>query len=188
MNKNVIKGRKKRASRELVRECFGNKASITGFGGHYRVKTPTGGHVVIEPTRITFLFGGDDTYKAGILLSGKLWGHGVARGSREFMMGAVAHGDAWGVNVRADHSDRWAVLQRTAGCFLILLLGLAWGARSDNAGMIATVAAMVCFWFLMKRRATAEEQRRAEAMGFHYPRVHGARFADDEDLEDGGLL
>jgi hypothetical protein len=179
---------KKRVTRELIREYFGRNARIRGFGGHYRVKTPTGGEVVVRPNKIKLIFGGEDTYKAVVLLSGYLWGHGVAKGSREFMMGAVAHGEACGVNVRADHSDGWAVVRRIAAAIVLLLLGLVWGARSDNPMMIATVLAIVCVWFVMKRKARREEQRRAEAMGFHYPRVHGAEFADEEDLEKGGLL
>ena len=53
--------------------------------------------------------------------------------------------------------------------------------------MIYTLVAAAAIWSAMKRSAKREEQRKAEQLGFHYPRVHGmAGAASDDELERKG--
>jgi len=53
-----------RLSKHVVRECFGKKASITSllFGG-YKVKTRSGGSVIVTATEFKKLNGGNDIYE-----------------------------------------------------------------------------------------------------------------------------
>lgn len=179
----------KRITKDLIRTYFGRSAKVRGFGGHYRVKTPTGGEVVITPSNIKVIFGGDDVYRACTFLARDKWGCAKVTGSREAMLGAVAHGEAWGVNVRADHSDPRAVSARVFVCLCIVGLGLAMGAGQDDSALLITLFVAVCVWALMKRSAQHAEQRRAEEMGFHYPRVHGtAGAASHDDAEREGWV
>ena len=177
-------------TKDLIRKYFGRSAKILGFYGHYRVKTDSGGEVVISPNHAKIIFGGDDTYKALTLLMGECWGGAKASGgSREFMLGAMAHGEAWGVNIRPDYRDKGAAFARAVVFLLIVLVGFGLGAGKDAFGLLVTVFMAVVVVAAMARSAKRKEQAQAEAMGFHYPRVQGsARFSDDEDLEKGGLL
>jgi hypothetical protein len=174
-------------SRNLIRKYFGKRAKIIGFGGYYRVTTPTGGEVVISPREIKLIFGGDDVYRAVTLLAGERWGRAKARGSREFMLGAVAHGEASGVNIQADHSDRLAPFVRGLVFVCIVVAGLAMGSAQNGSGVAITLCVAVGIWWAMKRSARREEQRKAEQLGFHYPRVQGtAGAASDDELERKG--
>lgn len=180
----------KPVTRDLIRKHFGKSARISGFCGHYRVKTRTGGEVEISSRKMKIIFGGDDTYKAVTLLGGEMWGSiEVTGGSREFTLASLAHGEAWGVPVHADYSDKGAAFFRVVVFLLILGFGLHMGADKDTTTLLVTVGGAVVMFAALKRSARQKEQAKAEAMGFNYPRVQGnARFSDDEDLEKGGLI
>jgi hypothetical protein len=166
---------------------FGKSAKIRGFCGYYRITTPTGGEVVISPREIKLIFGGDDVYRAVTLLSRDKWGRATVRGSREFMLGMMAHGEANNVNVRADHSNRGAAFARGFVFVCVVLVGLASGGAQNGATILFTLCAAAAIWSAMKRSARREEQRKAEQLGFHYPRVHGtAGAASDGELERKG--
>ena len=231
-------------NRDVIRTYFGKRAKIFGFGGYYRVTTPTGGEVVITPNHIRQVFGGEDIYRATALLAGRKWDHAKARGSREFMLGAVAHGEANGVDnvpfgdyavhdpamkphltraihdyffaksleklrpggvmalitsrytmdkqgdaIRADHSSREAAIVRGLVFVVIVVIGLLMGRAENWSGMFIALGAAIVIRWVMKRIARREEQRKAEQMGFHYPRVHGtAGAASDDDLERKGWI
>ena len=64
----------KRIAKDLIRAYFGKGAKIGGFGGHYRITTPTGAEVLIKSNKIDLVVGGDDVYRACTLLSRELWG------------------------------------------------------------------------------------------------------------------
>ena len=168
---------------------FGKGAKITGFGGHYRVTTPTGGEVLIKPNEFKLIFGGDDVYRACTLLSQQMWGSATVRGSREFMLGMMAHGEANNVNVRADHSNRLAPFWRAFVFMCVVIVGLMLGGARDGSVLLFTLLVAVAIWMAMKRSAKREEQRKAEQLGFHYPRVQGtAGAASDEELERKGWV
>ena len=183
------KWRKQRITRKLVRRYFGSDARIWGVWGSYRVTTPTGGKVVVRPNDITLVTGGDDIYKAFVRLCGAAWGEVTVKGSREFMMGALAHGEAWGVNVRADFRDSKASFRQLVMFIFVVGLGLLLGAGNSDAALLATFAIAAFIWLLMRRQEKRREQQRAEAMGFHYPRVHGSAGAvSHDDAKDQGWV
>jgi hypothetical protein len=181
----------KRINRNLIRKYFGSGARITGFGGHYRVTTDTGGEVIISPNKIRTVFGGEDVYRAVALLSREKWGNkGVkVRGSQEFMLGAMLHGEANGLKVRSDHSSRSAAFFRGLVCIGIIAGGLKLCDPQNGGEILLTVGLAFVVFAAMKRSARREEQRKAEALGFHYPRTEGsAGAASTDDLERGGWL
>src|SRR5271165_6878580 len=91
--------------KDLIKRHFGSDAKVRGWGGNYRVKTPRGGEVRITPNGIEVIVGGHDIYRACTLLVRDKWGSATIRGSREAMLGAVAHGEVLGVDIRADHRN-----------------------------------------------------------------------------------
>jgi len=173
---------------DLIRRCFGRGARISGgFLGPYRVKTKSGGEVVIRPKEIKVISGGDDAYHATTLLIHELgWENPVARGSREFMMGAVLHGEDLGVNVRTDHRKPGAGFLRGLVVMGIVALGLA--SQDPSVFLGALIVALFVGW-AMARSAKLEARRKSEEMGFHYPRLHGQRRdASREDAEREGWI
>jgi hypothetical protein len=183
--------RHKPVTKKLVRKYFGEDAKIRGFDGSYRVTTPTGGEVVTSSKGMRLITGGDDTYRAMILLIGECWGKGTAGpGSREFMLGAMAHGEACGVPIRPNFKSRGAVFARWFVFIIILLIGFGiGGGQQDSSIPFATVVVAVLTVAAMARSAKREDQRKAEELGFHYPRIHGlSRAASREDAEQKGWL
>jgi hypothetical protein len=183
--------RYKRITKEMIRGYFGSSARIraTGFGV-WRVTTPTGGEVIITQQKIRFISGGDDVYQACTLLIGEAWGSCTAGpGSREFMLGMAAHGEAWGVPVRPDYTKPGAGAKRFLVAFLIVIAALKIGIAQTDEGMFLTLvfAAIVCF--AMRSSSRQQARKEAEQMGFHYPRVHGqGRGAAREDAARKGRL
>jgi len=185
-----MKQQQKKITKDLIRKYYGPQAKIRGFGGHYRVKTPTGGEVLVRPNEIKILVGLDDVYRAAIRLAGECWGGArAANGSREFMLGCMLHGEAEGVNVYASFKDEWAGFRRFVVFVLIMLVGYAMGLEEVWPGIVFVGSIAACVWGLMKRAATREERRKAEELGFHYPRVHGqSRSASREDAARQGWV
>jgi len=168
-------------TKDVIRAYFGEGAKVWGFGGHFRVTTRTGGEVVIGPNQIKVILGGDDVHRACTLLARDKWGGATVRGSREFMLGAVAHGEAWGVNIRADHSEPGAAFLRGLVFVGVVVVGLMMGGGQDATGMVVTLCVAAVVWWAMKQSAKREEQRKREQMGFHYPRVDGTAGAASHD-------
>jgi hypothetical protein len=185
-----MKRKNKPVTKNMLRKYFGKDATIRGFWGDYRVTTPMGGKVVITPDKIKLVYGGDDVYRAVLLLIGECWGSAKAGpGSREFMLASVAHGEAWGVNIQPNFRDRWATFARWCAAIVVFWIGCMMGADDSAAGAWLALAAAVAVFWLMKLKARAEEQRKLETGGFHFPRQHGgADYADDDECRKGGLM
>lgn len=175
----------------MVRQCFGGGARIRGAGlGAWRVTTATGGEVVITQNKIRLITGTDDVYRACVLLTGTAWGGATAEhGSREFMLGAVAHGEAWGVPIRPDYTKRGAGAKRFLVSFFIVIGALKIGIAQTDEGMLLTLAFAFIVYFAMRHGAKQKAQKEAEQMGYHYPRVQGtAGAASRDDLQRKGWL
>jgi hypothetical protein len=110
------------------------------------------------------------------------------------MLASVAHGEAWGVNIQPDFRDKGATFARWFVAVLVFFIGcmmLPENARSgsDDWAVLPVLLLSVLVFFLMKRKARREEQRKLETGGFTFPRqAHGAEYADDEQLRKGGLI
>jgi hypothetical protein len=183
--------RYKRITREMLRQCFGGGAKIRGgWFGAWRVTTDTGGEVVITQKRIRLITGTDDVYRACVLLIGAAWGGATAEhGSREFMLGMAAHGEAWGVPIRPDYTKRGAGAKRFLVALFIVLGGVKIGIAQTDEGMLFTLAVAVAVYFFLRHGAKQEAQKEAEQMGYHYPRVQGtAGAASRDDLQRKGWL
>lgn len=185
-----MKRKSKPITKELIRKYFGKNAKVYGFGGRYRVTTPTGGVVTITQNEVKVLYGGDDVYRAQTLLIGECWGSGKVHGSREYMLASIAHGEAEGVNIQPDFRDSGATVSRWFFALLVFVIGCMIAPNNMSAaGAVLVLLAPVVVFFLMKRVARREEQRKLETGGFTYPRQpHGAEYANDDDLRKGGLI
>ena len=187
----LVERRKKPVTKDLIRKYFGKNAKITGFCGHYCVKTAAGGEVEISDRKVKLVYGGDDVYRSMTLLIGACWETARAgHGSREFMLGAVAHGEAWGVNIQPDFRNRWAAFGRICVAVFVFFIGIQMlPEHADGTDLlIVLLLPPVTFW-LMKRSAKREEQRRLETSGFIFPQqARGAEYADDDQLRKGGLI
>jgi hypothetical protein len=178
---------------QSIRKYFGKHAKVFGGSGCFCVTTPMGGMVVITPNKMRLIYGGDSIYSAMTQLAGEAFDNWKARGSREFMLAALAHGEAWGVHVEPDFSDRWVTFKRWAVAIAIFWVGWVMLPDGKGGGNIRTsivfmVVAVVVFWW-MKQKARREEQRKIEAGGFNYPReATGATYADDDACRKGGVL
>jgi hypothetical protein len=184
--------KRKPITRALIKKYFGKDARIVGFGGHYRVTTPNGGEVIISQKKIKLIFGGEDIYRAMILLEGECWGSVKAgHGSREFMLASIAHGEALGVDVQPDFEDKEATFSRWFGAVFVLVITFVMILPHEGdalAAMGALLAAVLVF-NLMKRDARRKEQRKLETSGFLFPRqTTGAEYATEEELRKGGLI
>jgi hypothetical protein len=177
----------------LIRKHFGEHAKIHGLAGCFRVNTPTGGEIVVTPNKMLLGCGGDDTYRAMTMLAGDVGGDWKARGSLEYMLASIAHGEASGVFIQPDFTDRLATFVRW--CVLIDVSWIGCMILPDSSGDGDLVSALVvflvggaAFWW-MRRKARREEQRRTENGGFHFPReTTGAKYADDDECRKGGLI
>lgn len=184
--------KRKPITRALIKKYFGKDARIIGFDGCYRVTTRTGGEVLISQKKIKLIFGGEDIYRAMILLQGECWGSVKAgHGSREFMLACIAHGEALGVDVQPDFEDKGATFGRWCVAVFVLVITYVMtqpGAGDALAAMGALLAAALAF-NMMKRDARRKEQRKLETSGFVFPRqTNGAEYATEEELRKGGLL
>lgn len=180
----------KRITKALIRRYFGSDARVRGFCGHYRVTTRTGGEVMITQKRMKIVFGLDDTYRAVTLLAGECWGGGKIRpGSREFMLGMAAHGEAENVNIQPNFKKTSATIVRWCVAAFVLWLGIRVGVDDTWVHAAGLVLGVVFIFEMMKQSARREEQRKAQEMGFHYPRVHGTAGAvSRDDLEREGWV
>jgi hypothetical protein len=184
-----MKRKRKPITRALIQKYFGKDAKVFGFAGHYRVTTPTGGEVTITSDKMKLVYGGDDVHRAMTLLIGECWGYGKASGSREYMLASVAHGEAWGVNIQPDFRNRGATFARWFMAVLVFCIAANLVPDESPVSIAAVWLAAVGVFFLMKRKARREEQRKLETGGFTFPRqAHGAEYADDEHLHKGGLI
>jgi len=176
-------------TKDLVKKYFGRDAKIRGFGGNYRVTTPTGGEAIISSKNMRLLAGGEDAYRAMVLLIGECWGTGVAyEGSREFMLGMMAHGEACGVPIRPEFKSR-GVFARWLVFIVILVIGFGIGGGKDPSILFSSVVIAALIVAVMGRSAKREAQRKAEELGFHYPRIHGlSRAASHEEAARRGWL
>jgi hypothetical protein len=177
-------------TKEMVRQCFGSGARIRSAGlGAWRVTTCTGGDVTITQRKIRLKSGTDDVYRACVLLSRAAWGGAEVNGSREFVLGSVAHGEASGVPIRPDYTKRGAGAKRFLVCFFIVIGALKIGIAQTDEGMILTLVFAFAVYWAMRQGAKQKAQKEAEQMGYHYPRVQGnADAASRDDLERKGWL
>ena len=176
--------RRRRMTKDLIRAYFGSGVRIRGFlGPPYRVTTPTGGEVIIMRNNLKVRSGDDAVYRACTLLARDVWGRMTVHGGREFVLGMMAHGEALGVNVRVDHTDRRATVLRAIVGTGIAVAGTVLG------GGVGGVAVGGLVWGAMRGSAKREERRKAQQLGFHYPRVHGMAGATPrDDLRRKGWL
>ena len=80
--------------------------------------------MLIKPNKIDLVVGGDDVYRACTLLSRELWGSLTVRGSREFMLGIVAHGEENSVDLSApNHSNQFAPFWRAFVFVCVVIVG-----------------------------------------------------------------
>jgi hypothetical protein len=181
--------KRKRITKELIRGYFGEDAEIS-WVCPWRVKTITGGEVVISQREIKVIFGTEDAYRAVTLLMGECWGAGVAgRGSNEFMLASVMHGEAAGVPIRADYRNKNAGWLQVAMFFLILFVGGVMGAAHNSSALFFTVLAALVIVAAMSESSKREARKKHEQMGFPYPRVYGsAGAARREDAKRRGWL
>ena len=183
---------RKRITLDLIKRHFGRDVTVTKFGGRFRVVTDTGGEVLIYQNRMQVLVGGDDIYRGTTLLAHEVWGGAVAHGGREHLLAAVAHGEAWGVKVRADHTNAAGFFVRVLVAVCVVSCGvklLKWGEFPAGYGALSIAAAVIVVWMLMQRSEKRAERSRAEAMGFNYPRVNGSkRDGSRDDAEREGWL
>ncbi len=184
----MTKRKRKRITKELVRAVFGDDAQISWFYP-WRVKTLSGGEVVISQRQIKTIYGTEDTHRAVALLIGECWGSGVSRGSNEFMLAQVMHGQAADVPIRADYGAKHAGLWRAVVFFVILCLGWIMGAAHSGAGLLLTLLTDAVIVAAMAQSAKREKQKKHEQMSYPYPRVYGsAGPARREDLKRRGWL
>jgi len=178
----MAKRKRKRITKEMVRAAFGDDAQISWFYP-WRVKTLSGGEVLITQREIKSIFGTEDTYRAVALIIGECWGHGVSRGSPEFMLASVMHGEAAGVPIRADYGNKHAGLIQALAFLFIVLIGCAMGAALG--GLLFAVVIVAA----MAQSEKREKQKRHEQMSFPYPRVYGsAGPARREDAKRRGWI
>jgi hypothetical protein len=183
--------RYKRITKDMVRQYFGTGARIRSAGlGAWRVTTPTGGEAIVTQTKIRVICNTEDVSQASVLLSGEAWGGATARdGSREFMLGAAAHAEAWGVPLRADYTKRSDGAKRFFAAFFIVIAALKLGIAQTDEGMTLTLLVAFLVYFAMRHGALKKARRETETMGFHYPRIHGAgRGASREEAARKGWL
>lgn len=190
-----MKQKQKPVTKRLIKKYFGKNSKVYGLAGHYRVTTPMGGEVSITPDKMKLVYGGDDVHRAMTLLIGECWGHAKVSGSREYVLASVAHGEAWGVNIQPDFRSKGATFARWFMAVVVFVIGSLFvpdQPGSDTSGTIdafIVLSLSVLVFFLMKRKARQEEQRKLETGGFTYPRqAHGAEYADDDELRKGGLI
>ena len=188
-----MKRRTKPITRVVIKKYFGKDAKVYGFGGHYRVVTASGGEVSINQKKINTIYGGEDVYRAVVLLAGECWGGlEVKGGSREFILASMAHGEALGVNVQPNFEERGETFSRWCAALLVLVVTypmlLSHTCKPATAALGALLAAMATF-VSMRRTAKRKAQRKLETSGFLYPRqTTGAGYADEEQLRKGGLI
>jgi hypothetical protein len=178
----------KRITRELIRACFGDDARIS-WVYPWRVRTWSGGEVVITQSTIKTIFGTEDTYRAITLLVAECWGAAVSHGSNEFMLAAVMHGEAAGVPIRPDYGNKHAGLARALAFCFILFIGLSMGAAHSFGALLFTLLFDVAIIAAMANNEKHKKQEKHEQMGFPYPRVYGsAGPARREDAKRRGWI
>jgi len=105
------------------------------------------------------------------------------------MLGAVAHGEAWGVPIRPDYTKRGAGARRFLVAFFIVIGAVKLGIAQTDEGMIVALAVAFAVYLAMRHAAKQTAQMQAEQMGYHYPRIHGpARGASRENAARKGWL
>jgi hypothetical protein len=188
-----MKRKRKPITRAVIKRHFGQDAKVYGFAGHYRVVTTSGGEVSFSQRKVKTIYGGEDVYRAVVLLAGECWGGLKVSGeNREFILASMAHGEALGVPVRPNFEERGEVVGRWFGALLALIV--AYGTLLSHTGdpliavLGAGLAAMAVF-MSMRRNSKRKAQRKLETSGFLYPRqTTGAGYADEEQLRKGGLI
>src|SRR5271168_4576627 len=114
----------------MIYKHFGPYARIEKklFGG-FVVRTPTGGHVEIYQDRHDFHAGGHDVHAALTTLGGEAWGGLTVRGSREYILTMMAHGECTGVDVTP-------VVEPRSGCGAFILTVIVFFIVQGLAGKL----------------------------------------------------
>jgi hypothetical protein len=184
----MAKRKRKKITRELVRAVFGDDAKISWFYP-WRVKTLTGGEVVISQRNIKTITGTEDTHRAVALLVRECWGKATSNGSPEFVLAQVMHGEAAGVPIRADYTNKNAGVLQLAVFVLILFAGGMLGAADNSSALLFTLLAAVAVAAAMAESEKRKARKKHEQMSFPYPRVYGsAGAARREDAKRRGWL
>jgi hypothetical protein len=169
----IMQWNEKPVTRAVLKKYFGKDARIFGLEGCYRVATRNGGLVRIGPgeRRWKLVKGGEDVHQALVLLAGECWGSLKVRGSREYVRGMIDHGEACGINVQRDFTDRRATFARWCVALLVFCIGAtvvedirgpeAEVHSANWAAWIPLVLSLVVF-SVMKRLARREELRKLE--------------------------
>ncbi|MGH9444126.1 MAG: hypothetical protein ACRD3O_00025 [Terriglobia bacterium] len=184
----MAKRKRKKITREMVRAVFGDDAQI-GWFYPWRVKTLTGGEVVISQRNIQTITGTEDTHRAVMLLVAECWGKCVSYGSPEFVLAQVMHGEAAGVPIRADYRNKNGGGLPVAVFVVILFVGWAMGAANNPGALVLTVIVAFVVAAAMSQSEKQKARKKHEQMSFPYPRVYGsAGPARREDLKRRGWL
>jgi hypothetical protein len=98
-----------RLTADLLRKHFGKNARISArwFASGYRVKTPSGGEVLVSGRKFEVVSGDDEIYRACTLLSKDLWGSMTVYGNHEQLMAFTAQGEVCNVAVRVGGKPAW---------------------------------------------------------------------------------
>jgi hypothetical protein len=186
----MAKRKRKKITREMVRAYFGDEAEISWFCP-WRVKTLTGGEVVISQRHIKTITATEDVHRAVMLLIGECWGKTTARGSQEFVLASVMHGEAAGVPVKPDYrnGNDGAGARQVAVFLFILVAGCAMGGASSSGALLFTLLVAFVVALAMGESEKEKARKKHEQMSFPYPRVYGsAGAARREDAKRRGWL
>lgn len=183
---------KKPITKKLIRGRFGDDAKISGklFGG-YNIKTKTGGDVDIDDKDFTIHCGGQDVYRAMVLLGSDAWGELTVYGSGDHVMAMMAWGEALGVKVTPIVKDSGAGCLQFFLAFVAFSICLGVTAHDMESGspfMLSLLVAAGVVGLLRKAEKRAE-RRRGQRYRYLYPRIHGEdRDAKREDAARQGWL
>jgi hypothetical protein len=183
---------RKPITKKMICRRFGDDTKIqTKFFGGHNITTPTGGDVDIDDDGFRIHCGGEDVYRAIVLLGSDAWGHLTVYGSNDHVMATMAHGEALGVKVTPIVKEGGAGCLRFFLATLVFFICLGMTARaggSEGAFLLSLLVAWGVSRLLRKREERAE-RRRGQRYRYAYPRIHGEnREASREDASREGWL
>jgi hypothetical protein len=181
----------KTITKAMIRKYFGPSAKIHGkFFGGFHVTTPTGGDLDITQKKFKIHTGGDDVHQAMTLLADEASGGEITvNGSAEGIVAMLAHAEALDVSVTPE-------LKPGCGCLglfvtilvFMIVLGIA-GRESGAVGFVIAALVASWVWSLMKNSRKRDARRRAQALRYPFPRIHGGpRQATRENASQQGWI
>jgi len=186
-------------STRQVPEYFGEGATVEKKSGGWQVSLPNGSGVLFKQRRIWNVWGDPQVYEAALRMMSDNYGVVLVAGTKENVLGGIAHGKALSIEVIPELYVGEAAYKRVGGVAgaLSIIPAIIIGINYENIAY-GVVGALMLAWVgsavygaLFIKDGTKIARERGQALKSSFPAVHGAsasRKASMDEVRERGMI